>query len=196
MFRIAFASVILTIVSLQVAFSQDFEKENEIFKPVPYDSVAIKPFGLNSGDYITLFSEYVNRNIRYPSVGFEEGIQGVVHVSYVIDKEGLNTQIKIINDVHPELGKEVIRVISSSPRIISGRDSIKNRVSVLMEAKVHFVLNMHIDSIIYEDNVTDSVSFNIRVVGYLPPRKPPILTYAKPTKPNIWHRIKRKIRKR
>ena len=188
--------IILSVFVFQFAFSQDFEKDEDL-KPVPYNSVAIKPLGVNDEDYIVSFSKWVGKYIIYPAIAIEEEIQEVVHVSYAIDKEGRTSQIEIINDVHPELRKEVKRTILASPRILSGKDSLGNPVPVLMKAKVHFVLIAYnVDSIKYVAD--DSVNLNIKVVGYGRTTPHPQIVIPKPVKGirKIWYRIKSKIRKK
>jgi hypothetical protein len=162
-----FIYFILTFVPFQLIFSQDIGKRHEIPMPIPYDStVAIHSVG---DDYIALMSDYLGKNMRYPAIAREKGIQGVVHASYVIDEEGCNTQIKVINDVNPYFAEEVMRLISISPRSIPRRNSKDFKPALaLVEAKVHFILKPYSDSIKYEDNITDSVNIKIKIVGYKP----------------------------
>jgi protein TonB len=59
---------------------------------------------------------YLGSHIRYPVVAQENGIQGKVYVSFVIDELGMINNIEIIRGVDVSIDNEAIRVISSMPR--------------------------------------------------------------------------------
>lgn len=64
--------------------------------------------------------EFLNANIRYPKVAFENNIQGKVTVQFMVEKDGSLTDIEVIKSVDDELDKEARRVISSMPRWTPG----------------------------------------------------------------------------
>jgi len=66
---------------------------------------------------------YLEKNLKYPFLAAEEGIQGKVSVSFVVEKDGSINDAKVINGVHPLLDKEAIRVVSSMPKWTPGRKS-------------------------------------------------------------------------
>lgn len=66
--------------------------------------------------------EYLNRNIRYPVVAQENGIQGRVVCGFVVRKDGSITNIEVLRGVDPSLDKEAIRVIQSMPKWIPGKN--------------------------------------------------------------------------
>ena len=60
--------------------------------------------------------KYLGSHVRYPVVAQENGIQGKVYVSFVIDELGMIRNIEIIRGVDVSIDNEAIRVISSMPR--------------------------------------------------------------------------------
>jgi protein TonB len=54
-------------------------------------------------------------NLKYPEIAKKEGHQGRVYVSFVVDKKGKVSDVRIINGAHDSLNKEALRVIRSSP---------------------------------------------------------------------------------
>ena len=51
----------------------------------------------------------------------EKGIQGTVHVNFIIDKDGKVTDVKVARSVDPLLDEEAVRVVSASPKWRPGR---------------------------------------------------------------------------
>lgn len=67
--------------------------------------------------------QYLSRNIKYPPVAEENGIQGRVICSFVVERDGSVTDVRIEKGVDPSLDKEAIRVVSSMPKWIPGRQN-------------------------------------------------------------------------
>lgn len=68
---------------------------------------------------------YVSRSIKYPTVAEENGIQGLVTVSFVVEKDGSISGAKVIRSVDPSLDKEALRIIRSMPRWTPGKQDGK-----------------------------------------------------------------------
>lgn len=58
---------------------------------------------------------YINKNIKYPSIATENGIQGRVICTFVINRDGKVTNAEVIRSVDPSLDKEALRVINNMP---------------------------------------------------------------------------------
>lgn len=65
-------------------------------------------------------NEYLSKNINYPVVAQENGVQGRVVISFVVEKDGSITDVKVARSVDPSLDKEAQRVVKSMPRWIPG----------------------------------------------------------------------------
>ncbi len=64
---------------------------------------------------------YLSSNIVYPSEAKEHNIQGRVFVSFVIEKDGTVSNIKVLHDIGGGCGDEAIRVVKGMPRWKPGR---------------------------------------------------------------------------
>lgn len=67
--------------------------------------------------------EYLSKNIKYPVVAEENGIQGRVIVSFVVERDGSITDVRVVKSVDPSLDKEAQRVVKSMPRWIPGKQN-------------------------------------------------------------------------
>ena len=65
--------------------------------------------------------DYLKANVIFPKVAEDEGIQGRVVVSYVVDIDGSITDVQVVQSVHPALDKEAMRVVRNMPKWIPGK---------------------------------------------------------------------------
>ncbi len=59
---------------------------------------------------------------QYPEIDRELGNQGIVYVSFVVEKDGSVTNIKAVRGVSETLDREAVRIIKSFPNWIPGKD--------------------------------------------------------------------------
>lgn len=59
---------------------------------------------------------HISRNVRYPEMAVEEGIQGKCFISFVVEPDGQITDVKVERGVHPYLDREALRVVQDMPR--------------------------------------------------------------------------------
>lgn len=59
---------------------------------------------------------FIITNLDYPEDAKEKGIQGKVYVSFVIEKDGNVSNVKVVTSIHPLLDEEAIRVVSTFPQ--------------------------------------------------------------------------------
>ena len=55
--------------------------------------------------------QFINENIQYPELAVEDNAQGRVIVSFIVEKDGSITDVKVERGRHPELDKEAVRVV-------------------------------------------------------------------------------------
>ena len=67
--------------------------------------------------------EYLSRNTRYPEELGESCIQGRVIVTFVVEKDGGISNVKVAKSLHPLLDKEAVRVVSSMPKWCPGKQN-------------------------------------------------------------------------
>jgi protein TonB len=61
------------------------------------------------------FRNYLGKNIKYPAIAKENNTQGKVFLSFVVEKDGSLTDIKIVRDIGSGCGDEAVRVLRNSP---------------------------------------------------------------------------------
>lgn len=86
------------------------------------------------------FREYVGKNLKYPDVAAENGIQGTVYVQFVVEPSGSVSNVKILRGVDPALDKEATRIVQSSPKWVPGKQRGKS-VRVSFTFPIKFQLN-------------------------------------------------------
>lgn len=67
--------------------------------------------------------DYVAANIRYPKELAEACIQGRVIVSFIVEKDGSISNVKVAKSLDPLLDKEAMRVVSGMPKWIPGKQN-------------------------------------------------------------------------
>ncbi|MFZ5552121.1 MAG: energy transducer TonB [Bacteroidota bacterium] len=85
------------------------------------DQVALFP-----GDTVyngSALHDFTNKNIKYPEMARETGIQGTVYVEFIVRKDGTVIQPKIIKSVEPSIDKETLRVVKLFPKWIPAKIS-------------------------------------------------------------------------
>lgn len=73
----------------------------------------------------TELMKWLTRNIHYPTSAQERNIDGKVVVSFIINKNGTLSDIKIIKSLDPDCDNEVLRVIKKMPRWKPGTEKGK-----------------------------------------------------------------------
>jgi TonB family protein len=88
-----------------------------------YDIVEVMPI-FKGGDAELM--KYIHDNIRYPSIAKENEIQGRVVCTFVVEKDGGISDIKVITHIDPSLDKEAIRVLKTMPKWYCGKQNGRN----------------------------------------------------------------------
>ena len=60
--------------------------------------------------------QFIANSIKYPVIAQENGIQGRVYVTFVVDADGSVSEPKIARGVDPSLDKEALRVVGLLPK--------------------------------------------------------------------------------
>ncbi|HPD64760.1 MAG TPA: energy transducer TonB [Bacteroidia bacterium] len=83
--------------------------------------------------------KYLKDNIRYPEIERDNGIQGLVVVSFVVEKDGSVNKVEILKGVTPNINDEAIRVIKAMPKWSPGKQRGKP-VRVTINVPIRFTL--------------------------------------------------------
>ncbi len=113
--------------------SSNLSTEEEVF-------VIVEQMPTFLGESTVKFREYIAQNLEYPIIAIENGIQGRVWVSFIVEANGEITNVKIARGVDPILDKEAVRVVESSPRWEPGKQR-GEAVRVNFTFPINFVLD-------------------------------------------------------
>lgn len=95
--------------------------------------------------------KWLSDNMVYPADAVKSNIEGVVTVSFVVEKDGSITSVKVIKGVHPLLDQEAVRVTESMPKWEPGKMSGKVTRSYMMQP-IRFELKQNNKSKIVRKN--------------------------------------------
>ena len=65
--------------------------------------------------------KFLGKNIKYPTISQENGVQGKVIVQFVVNKDGSIVDPVVVRSVDPYLDKEALRVIKTMPKWKPGK---------------------------------------------------------------------------
>ena len=84
--------------------------------------------------------KFIQKNVSYPAIAKEYNITGKVYVSFIVDKQGNVTNVKIVRGVDKNLDAEALRLVSSLPKYKPGKQRGKP-VRVMFTIPINFTLN-------------------------------------------------------
>jgi len=113
------------------------DEEDEADEAVIFTVVESMP-DFPGGDMARI--KYLNENIKYPQMARESGIQGRVFVTFVVEKNGSVTDVKVLRGIGGGCDEEAIRVIENMPKWNSGKQRGK-AVRVQFNMPILFKLN-------------------------------------------------------
>jgi periplasmic protein TonB len=97
------------------------EEDNTVYNTAGIEVKPDFPGGMEK------FYKFVGNNYQTPE---EDGLKGKVYVTFVVEKDGSLTDIKVLRDIGYGTGKEAIRVLNKCPRWTPGEQNGK-KVRVL-----------------------------------------------------------------
>ena len=98
-----------------------------------------KPTFRGHSDLSVSFTEWVNKNLKYPKDAKDAHVEGAVKLQFTVGTNGGVQEVQILQGVYPSLDNEALRVIRSSPKWKPGIKDGKP-VRVTYTYTIHFVL--------------------------------------------------------
>ena len=98
-----------------------------------------KPTFRGHSDLSVSFTEWVNKNLKYPKDARDAHVEGAVKLQFTVGTNGGVQEVQILQGVYPSLDNEALRVIRSSPKWKPGIKDGKP-VRVTYTYTIHFVL--------------------------------------------------------
>lgn len=106
-------------------------EDNQIF-------VVVESMPEFPGGYDALM-KYLSENIKYPSLAKEMGIKGRVFLSFVVEKDGSVTDVRVLRGIGGGCDEEAVRVVENMPKWKPGTQR-NNPVRVQFNLPVKFTL--------------------------------------------------------
>lgn len=137
-----------TKITTEVDFTE-FDEDVEVVQTVGVEEEVVEddqPFliaetmpSFQGGDLNT-FRAWVQQNVRFPQIALENGIQGRVVLSFVIEKDGRLTNIQVLQTPDRSLSEEAIRVLNKSPKWSPGKQRnqvVRVKYTLPVDFRVH-----------------------------------------------------------
>lgn len=121
-----------TVFRDQLKESAPVEKEEVI--PTHIEQMPVFP----GGDQELL--NYIGKNLRYPTISQEMGVQGKVILRFVVSKTGYVDKVEVLRPLDDACNNEAIRVVKKLPKFIPGKQNGVN-VSVWFTLPITFKLD-------------------------------------------------------
>lgn len=119
------------VASVEIETTEDTPDNKIVIKPLPappggnrdqvvetiFDFVEVAPKfeGGESG-----LMKFLSESVKYPVVDAEQGVEGRVICTFVVEKDGSITDINVVRGVSPSIDREAVRVISGMPKWTPG----------------------------------------------------------------------------
>jgi len=121
---------------VEIEVEEVFEEPEEPEEPEIFTVVEQQPeFPGGQGELL----KYLGKNISYPPIAQENGIEGTVVVRFVVNETGGISDINILRDIGGGCGAEAVRVVKSMPKWKAGKQRGK-AVKVYFTLPVRFKL--------------------------------------------------------
>lgn len=127
---------------LNVAKKEEVNEQGESIEKIYNQNEVDEKATFLHGDEVQFLKRWVYEYLKYPQSAIDEGIQGVVIVDFIVDKQGRVKDVTVAKGVSEELDAEAVKVISVSPKwkaaTLEGE-----KVSVKISIPVEFKLSTH-----------------------------------------------------
>ena len=101
------------IDAVPVIAADETEEDTEVF-------VIVEDMPEFPGGELAL-RQWISNNVKYPVIAAENGVQGRVYVTFVVDRDGSITNARIARGVDPSLDQEALRVVNNLPKWKPGK---------------------------------------------------------------------------
>ena len=125
-------------IDLDVEITEETEVEEIVFEEEPEEEVGEEIFmiveeqaSFPGGN--KAWGKYLRKNLKYPRTAQRMGIEGKVFLSFVVDKEGVISDIVVSRGIGGGCDEEAIRVLKNSPRWSPGKQrgrAVKSRMAI------------------------------------------------------------------
>ena len=121
---------LLSIASIATHAQQKLKYPKESKANEIYDAVAQPAVPLGG---VEAYARYLAENQQYPTPALQQGLQGTVSVTFVVEKTGVVSNITVPQPLAPALDAEAIRLIKGGPKWTPAQhrgEKVRQRVSI------------------------------------------------------------------
>jgi len=108
----------VTLGGLDIEF--DKEIKNEIITDIEVEIIEIPEIEANFNGGYPALKKFIEKNLKYPQEAIEMVEQGIVYITFVVEKDGSISNVKALNFVSKSINAEAIRLVKSFPTWIPG----------------------------------------------------------------------------
>ena len=81
-------------------------------------------------------SKFISERLVYPEAALADSAQGIVQVSFIVEKNGTPSEFEVLDEHHPALEAEAVRVLQQMPRWNPAtQNGVKVRVEYVVPVK-------------------------------------------------------------
>jgi protein TonB len=109
----------------------------DVEDPTPFSIVEDQPTYPQGTDALLKF---LRDNIKYPYAAKQAGISGTVIISFIVEKDGSISTVKVVHGIGGECNKEAIRVVSMMPKWTPGK---QRGIPVRVQFQIPLIFSLH-----------------------------------------------------
>lgn len=106
---------------------------------------------------IANFYKFIAANVQYPETAFKDSIQGKIYLSFIVEKDGQLTNIKVLKGLSPDLDKEAIRLLEMSPKWSPGE---QNHIPVRQKLGLPISFILHQSTLLVQKNADSTDTYD------------------------------------
>lgn len=91
------------------------------------------------GGDLNKFRAWCQSNLRYPPIALDNGVQGTVHLQFVVERDGTIKKVTVVRGADRELDAAAVKIVMSSPKWTPGKNRGK-AVRVTYNMPIQFQL--------------------------------------------------------
>lgn len=112
--KLLYAVMLLLGMSMTVSgFAQNKDVDETVYAIV--EEMPEYPGGYDQ------LTAYLSQNLQYPQVARDNGIQGRVYVSFIVERDGSVSDVKVTRSLEQSCDEEAIRVVKAMPQWKPGK---------------------------------------------------------------------------
>ncbi len=103
-----------TKVQVEAFVEEEAEEAEDIF-------VIVEEMPSFMGGGLNAYSLYIQKNLKYPPLASENGIEGTVFIRFIVEKDGSINMVEILRGVDPVLDDAAVAAVERAPKWEPGK---------------------------------------------------------------------------